>query len=176
MRSAPRVRSSALLLFLALLGCGYRPVDPGRVFGPDVRRVGIELFENKSSEPGFERMLGDAFVEEFTRRGVLEPVYGGDARVADLVLKGVVRELEVTPSAFSSVSLTLEDRLDVTLDVLVVRAATQEEVWRHTGLRLRENFLTSPDAQVYESNKEQALRRLSSKFAGRIHDELFQKF
>ena len=64
----------------------------------------------------------------------------------------------------------------VTLDVAVARGATGNEVWRHEGLHLTERFLASLDPNVYESNKEQALRRLTAEIAGRIHDELFQKF
>lgn len=165
-------RSLTLLVLLAALACGYQRIDPSRVFGPDVRRIQIELIENESPEPGFERMLGDALVEEFTRRGVLAPVY---AR-GDLVLTGVIREIEVSASAFSSVALVVEDTLQVTLDVAVARGATGNEVWRHEGLHLTERFLASLDPNVYESNKEQALRRLTAEIAGRIHDELFQKF
>ena len=80
------------------------------------------------------------------------------------------------PAAFSSGALTIEDRLLVTLDVSVQNASTGREVWRHTRLEVRERFQSSPDVQVYQSNKEPALRRLTSEIAGRIHDELFQKF
>ncbi len=170
-----RIRLGAVLVVLLGLGCGYRYVDPRGVFGPDVTRIEIAPLQNQSSEPAFGRMLGDALVEEFARRGVLTPVYRGGG-VADLVLSGVVQEVEVIPAAFSSVSLTVEDRLLVTVDVSVQNVSTGQEVWRHPKLQVRERFQSSPDAQVYESNKEQALRRLTSEIAGRIHDELFQTF
>ncbi|MCH6562442.1 MAG: hypothetical protein IH800_08510 [Myxococcales bacterium] len=171
----PLIRQGAVLVVLLGLGCGYRYVDSRGVFGPDVSRIEIDPLQNNSSEPGFGRMLGDALVEEFARRGILTPVYGGGA-AADLVLSGVVHDVEVIPAAFSSVALTIEDRLLVTLDVSVQNASTGQEVWRHTRLEVRERFQSSPDVQVYQSNKEQALRRLTSEIAGRIHDELFQKF
>ena len=157
------------------LGCGYRYVDPKGVFGPEVSRIEIDTLRNDSSEPGFGRMLGDALAEEFARRGVLTPVYGAGA-AADLIMSSVVRDVEVIPAAFSSVSLTVEDSLRVTVDVSVLRTSTGQEVWRHTNLQALERFQSSPDAQVYATNKEQALRRLTSEMAGRIHDELFQKF
>ncbi len=167
------IRLKTVLILLAGLGCGYHLVDASGAFGPDVRRIEIDWFENLSTEPDFGRMLGDALAEEFTRRGVLTPVYGG---AGDLFLTGVVREVEVRSSSFSSVALAIEDSLEVTLDVKVVRATTGEPVLRQEGLRLVERFLASADPNVYESNKEQALRRLTSEIAGRIHDELFQRF
>jgi len=164
------------LLIWAGLACGYRLSDPKQVFGPDVRRIRIELLENKSAEPGFERMLGDALVEEFTRRGVLVPVYGRGPGLADLILSGVVREVEVIPSAFSSASLALEDTLNVTVELTVANAATREDVWRRNTLHVSERFVSSADPNTAQSNKELALLRVSASLAGRIHDELFQKF
>ncbi len=171
----PLIRLGAVLVVLLGLGCGYRYADPRGVFGPDVSRIEIDPLQNNSSEPGFGRMLGDALVEEFARRGILTPVYSGGAP-ADLVLSGVVQDVEVIPAAFSSVALAIEDSLLVTIEVSVQNASTGREVWRHPRLEVRERFQSSPDAQVYQSNKEQALRRLTSEIAGRIHDELFQKF
>jgi hypothetical protein len=133
-------------------------------------------FENQSAEPGLGALLTDSLVEEFSRRGVLRPLHGGRHKNADLVLQGSITGLKTVVSAFSSVSLTVEDRLEVELDVFVMRSATMQNVWERNGWVLSEQFLSSPDPQVYESNKEQALRRLSAEIAGRIHDELFQRF
>jgi hypothetical protein len=172
----PSIVRLTLLLAVSACGCGFRPVDASRVFGPGVRRIEIRAFDNESPEPGVERMLADSLVEEFARRGVLTPLYGSTDVKGDLVLQGVLSRVKEIPSAFSSVSLVLEDRLEIELDVSIVRRSTQEEVWKRRGWTLSERFLSSPDPQVYQSNKEQALRRLSSVIAGRIHDELFQQF
>lgn len=165
-------------LTLAAVGtsCGYRRVDLTQIFPPEVRRIEIHVFENTTLEPGFGTLLSDALVEEFARRGALDPVYAGQGGSADLVMTGAIRRLHVSPSAFSSVSLTLEDTLELEIEVHVVRNGTGEEVWSQPGLRYSERFLSSPDPQVYESNKEQAMRRVTSALAGRIHDELFQTF
>ena len=68
------IRVGAVLVVVLGLGCGYRYADPRGVFGPEVSRIEIDPLQNNSSEPGFGRMLGDALVEEFARRGVLTPV------------------------------------------------------------------------------------------------------
>jgi hypothetical protein len=60
--------------------------------------------------------------------------------------------------------------------VALTRPASGELVWRHPRLVIEELFVSSPDAQVRESNKEQALRSIAAAFAGRIHDELSQTF
>jgi hypothetical protein len=121
-------------------------------------------------------MLGEALAEEFARRGDLRPVWAGGDRAADLSLRGVVRQVNVRPSAFSSVALELEDRVDVVLDVQLFSGPERALVWRHAELSAGESFLSSADAQVRASNREQALRRLASELAARIHDELTQTF
>ena len=73
------------MLLWAGLACGYRLSDPKQVFGPDVQRIRIELLENKSAEPGFERLLGDALVEEFTRRGLDYFITDDPVRLRDLL-------------------------------------------------------------------------------------------
>jgi hypothetical protein len=155
-------------------GCGYRFVDaaPAAAPGnPAAGRIEIGVFENRSVEAGLERMLTDALLEEFTRRGQLRPVRSGAAGYA---LSGEVREVRVYPSSVSSISLELENTLEMVLWVELRRGNGRELVWRHEALVLREVYTTSADAQVRDTNKEQAMRRLASELARRIHDELTQ--
>ena len=167
----------ALAISAALaLGCGYRLVGGDGLPAGEPRAIAISIFENRSAEPGFERMIADALSEEFARRGQLRPVWEQQSAPEGFALHGVVREVRVEPSAFSSVGLALENRIEVELEISLVRGPGRELVWRHSPLVLREVFLSSADAQVRHSNREQALRRLASDTAGRIHDELQQTF
>jgi hypothetical protein len=164
-------RSLALGGAFLALACGYRPAG-----GPGARlaepaRIEVRFFENQSNEVGFERMLAEALVEEFARRGEFSAVYDGSG-VTELALRGRVEAVRVAPAAFSSVGLALENRVAVTLRVTLLRAG--EKLWEHRGLEVEERFLSSSDAQVRATNREQALRRLTSELAGRIHDEISQ--
>ncbi len=166
--------ASILLLSLACSACGYHHWDESRAFGAEVRRIELRMFENRSSEPGLERLLADAVQEEFARRGVLTPTWTPGS--GDLVLRGMIHEVRVQTAAFSSVGMTLEDKVSVLLDVSVARASDAESVYRRAGLQESERFTASSDPQVYETNKEDALRRITAEVAARIHDELFQTF
>jgi hypothetical protein len=157
-------------------GCGYRLVDPRGAFGPGVEHIELRTFENRSAQPGFEQLLVDALSEEFSRRAALVPVYGGGRGVADLVLDGLVREVRIYASAYSPGAISLEDRIEVSIDARIRRLSDDEVLWRRDGWRVSEVFASSADVQTYVSNREQALRRLSSTIAERIHDELFQSF
>ena len=166
----------ALALSALALGCGYRLAVGGGPAAGEPRSIAVPLFENRSAEPGFERMLADALSEEFARRGELRPVWDERSAPDGWALRGVVRAVRVVPTAFSSVGLALESRVEVELEVSLVRGPDRELVWQHNPLVLEEVFLSSADAQVGHTNREQALRRLASETAGRIHDELSQTF
>ncbi len=164
---------AAVLAALVLAGCGYRTI--GAPPGGERRSIELATFENRTGAPGFERMLAEALAEEFARRGELRAVHRG-AGATDLALHGVVRQLSVAPSAFSSVSLELENRVEVVVEVTLLSGAEHALLWRDEGLTEAEQFLSSSDAQVRESNREQALRRIAADLAARIHDELTQTF
>jgi hypothetical protein len=173
MRAVPL---AAALLVLALAACGYRPLPAPRGPGGGVPTIELAIFENRSAAPGFERMLADALAEELSRRGELVATFAETDTAADLALRGVVRQVTVRPSAFSSVALELEDRLEVVLDVELLAGPERELRWRHARLSADESFLSSADAQVRAANREQALRRVAAELAARIHDELTQTF
>lgn len=162
-------------LGLLLAGCGYTLVDESAVFGPEVRDIVIRDMENRTTEVGFEVKMVDALQEEFVRRGVVQPRYGSDSTREGLTLSGAVVAAEVQPNAFSSVALTLEDQIEIILSIAVDRLDTGESVLNLPTLTYTERFLASADPQVYESNKEQALRRIAARAASQIHDVLFQQ-
>jgi len=80
----------------------------------------------------------------------------------------------VRHKGLSSVALGLEDEVEVVLDVEVLRSDDGSIVWRRKGWEQAERFTSSSNAQVYRTNKTQALRRITSELAGRLHDELLQ--
>lgn len=169
---------SALVLVLGAGCLGYRPLTGRAAFGtdPDASAIEIRIVQNTTGEIGLNGMLADALQEEFARRGVLAPVYPDQGRAADLLLAASVISARAEPTAFSSVALTLEDRIEVVLNVSVERSNPRETVLSRKAVRYSERFLASADPQVYESNKEQALRRIAARAAGQIHDELALAF
>ena len=168
-----RATQTALLTLALLLvsSCGYRPLIANAELGSAIE---IRLLENISTEPGVEKLVAEALVEEFLRRGALKPRYQSGG--ADLVLEGRIRRVSAGHVAFSSVALALEDEIELVLDVTVLRPSTGEVLWARSGWSRAETFTTSGDPNVYESNKLQALRRISAGVANRIHDELLQSF
>jgi hypothetical protein len=155
------------------LGCsGYRMVGARTGLG-DVQRVAVEPLLNRSYEPGIERLMTDALVREFQRRGGASVVRNPAG--ADLVLSGSVEPLTTRSRSFSSVELALE--FEVELRILLVAKRPDGTVVDIDGSVLQdwELYLASADVEVERKNREEALRRLSTLLATRVHDALSER-
>lgn len=157
----------------ASLGCsGYRVVRYAEGLG-DVQRVAIEPLRNQSFEPGIERLVTDALLREFGRRGGVRVVRS--AASADLVISGAVLPLTTRSRSFSSVELALEFEVELPLQLVARRSDGTELLLDQTALRDWELYLASADVEVERKNREEALRRLSQLLAGRVHDALAER-
>lgn len=154
------------------LACGYVPVRYSEALG-DARRIAIRGATNDTLEPGVDQMLTDALHREFRRRGALHVV--SDPRSADLVLASHIRAIDVRGRSFSSIQFALEYQVRMALDVVLIRPDGTEIFLDPYALSETEFFLTSADIEVSRTNREEALRRLSSVLAGRVHDALYER-
>lgn len=166
-------RAASLLLLLALAaGCGYRLVRYEGALG-DARRIAIHNLENDSFEPGVGSLVAGALHREFLRRGALRVV--DDPEAADLVLTGRVASLQTTRRSFSSIEFALEYEVRMVLDLSVRRRDGTRVKLGGRSLRESELYLTSADLEVERKNREEALRRLATLLAGRVHDALYER-
>jgi outer membrane lipopolysaccharide assembly protein LptE/RlpB len=170
-----RVRLGILALASAALllsSCGYKLVRYRGAIG-DVRRVAIQTLDNDSREPGVDLVVTDALVREFLRRGALDVVE--DPNVADLVIGGRVLPLRTAGRSFSSVLLSLEYQVTMTLDLQVRRRDGTLVPVDPTALTETEIYLASADVEAARKNRDEALHRVSTVLAGRVHDALFER-
>jgi hypothetical protein len=164
---APLVAAAAL----ALCGCGYKPVRYGGGLG-DVRSVAVQTLRNDSYEPGAEFVVSEALRREFLRRGAV--ALSEDPAAADVVLSGRVERVAIAGRAFSSVLLVLEFQLTVYLEIHATRRDGSEIPLDANALRESERFLASADLEAQRKNRDEAMRRVASVLAGRVHDGLFE--
>ena len=167
-------RRAILLLALATLAsaCGYQVVNYAEALG-DVRTVSIQGLANETLEPGIEGVVSDALALEFLRRGALRLVQ--DSTRADLVISGSVARLGVARKSFSSISLALEYELTLALDLHATRRDGTRVPIDGAALSESERYVASADVEVERTHREEALRRLASLLAGRVHEAVFER-
>lgn len=154
------------------LACGYTPVRYADALG-DAKTVAIRGLRNDTFEPGLETLVSDALAREFLRRGALRVV--DDPARADLVISGSVAQLTVSRKSFSSIALALEYELRLGLAVKIARRDGTVVPLDASAQIETERYVASADVEVERTHREEALRRLASLLAGRIHDALFER-
>jgi len=163
--------AALILIASAELACGYQLVDYAR---PEsgARRVALPTLRNDSYEPGVELLVADALRREFLRRGAFQLT--DDPAAADLVVSGSVLPIQTSSTSFSSVVLALEYQVTLALKLHAARADGIEIPLDSRSLRETERYLASADVAALHRNREEALRRLASLLAVRVHDEVFE--
>jgi hypothetical protein len=170
-------RALGCLLLAAWLGpagcfAGYEVVRYQNALG-DVKTVAIEALANRSFEPGAEAILSDAIVSEFLRRGALELV--DDKAAADLVIGGSVEDVEIQSRTFSSIQFALEYAVTVRVKLDVRRRDGSEVELDERTLQESDLYFASADVEAMRKNREEAVRRVATILAGRLHDGLFER-
>jgi hypothetical protein len=154
-----------------LCACGYQwAARPDMAAGRP--RVAVEPLRNDSFEPGVDSLVTDALRREFVRRGGVHLV--PDPELADLVLGGAVLPIVSRADATTSVSFAIEYELTLRLDLSVTRAGEEAVALDRRSLQKSEFYLASSDVEVQRKNRQEALRRVASAIAGRVHDVLFE--
>jgi hypothetical protein len=156
----------------AVAGCGYKLVSYKGALG-DVRRVSINGMKNDSMAQGYGAVMTDALLKEFQRRGALQVVE--DPALADLTIGGRVLPLQVGARSFSSSVLALEYQVTVRVSLEIRRRDGTLVPIDPGALTESEIYVASANAEAALTNREEALRRIASVIAGRVHDALFER-
>lgn len=171
------MQKAALALILALAAapvaaCGYKLVSYRGALG-DVRRISIKGLQNDSIAPGYGGVMTEALLKEFQRRGALQIVE--NPSLADLTIGGRVLPIQAGARSFSSVVLAIEYQVTVTVSLDVRRRDGTLVPIDPGALTESEIYTASADAEVALTNRNEALRRIASVIAGRVHDALFER-
>jgi len=173
----PHIAVAAVILqLLVTSGCGYRSLlavptsAEATPEGSQPTRIAMLGLRNDSPEPWLDRVVSDAMRRELSARSGFDFV--NDPLLADLVIRGRIRPLNMNSQTFSRFVAALEYSLTLQLDLEVVRA--EGDIVRLDPEMLSETdvYLASPDIEVTRSNRLELLRRLSDLLASRVADSL----
>ncbi len=159
------------MLFFA--GCGYRFSGGGEMPG-GVKRIAIEMFQNRSGESGIESIITNDVINEFSRNPMVE-VTGREE--ADAVLTGVIRSARTRSLSRRAAYDTAEREIILSVDV---RLATPdgEELWSARGIEASGDYTVADDSDRIrtEQNKKSAVADLAGRLAQRIFYQMTDQF
>jgi hypothetical protein len=126
-----RVIHSAVIAAAILIaaGCGVYTLSGGM---PDhIRTVGVDLFENRTSEPGVDDWMSRALSDRLIAR---PQIRYGSMRVADAVIRGAVRQVIEEPLEYSGAQVTRYQVLLI-VDAEVFDRVRRRALWSGDGIR-----------------------------------------
>ena len=169
-----KVRMIVPLLLWALLACtcGYRFAGSGG-FPDNVEKIFIEIFENRTSKAGIERVVTNQLVFEFTRQR--EKSLASDPKEADATLKGVIQTIRTKTISRVGTEVANEREVAMILDLRLVKQ-NGEVIWAAKGLSGRQAYNVSDLKLENDRNEDLAIAILSERMSERIFSRLTDDF
>jgi hypothetical protein len=149
----------AICLFTA--ACGYVPVGTGGSLPPEIRRIRVPLFENRTTRFQLDLKLTQAVIDEFVARGKVEITT--DAAKADAVLIGRILTFTATPIAFSNKTADRYE-IQVVTEITLKDVKTDKAIFSNPSYMFKTDYQV-PQGSDFESSQSAALDSLAQLYA-----------
>lgn len=160
------------LCVLMTYACGYRFSGSGEL--PDnTEKIFIEVFKNRTSKAGIERVVTNQLIFEFTRQR--ERILANEATNADATLKGVIKKIRTKTISRVGTGVAREREVIMTLDVRLINQ-NGDVIWTAKGLSDRQAYDVSDSKLENDRNESLAIARLSERISERIFSRLTDDF
>ena len=155
-----------------LFSCGYRFSGTGN-FPGGVESIFIEVFENRSSQIGIERIVTNQLIFEFTRQR--KQSLTSSASAADAILKGVIARINTQTISRIGTAVANEREVIMTVDLRLIKQSG-EVIWAAKGLSDRQAYDVADAKLETDENLDQAIAVLSERMSERIFSRLTDDF
>jgi hypothetical protein len=150
-------------------GCGYTLVgkESGLIRG---RRIAVEMFANRTYQPGIEGKLRLALVDELAAGGNNIETAG-----ADLIITGEIESVSLEAAAFSSVDRAMLYRAVMTSQMRLVEKMSGKVIWKSTET-VSQEYPSSTDLALQRNARDAALSDICGKMARTAVNRMNQSF
>ena len=162
-----------IICIAAVSACGYRFAGQGQ-YPKGVETIFIEVFENRTSKIGIERVVTNQVIFEFTRQR--EKSLTDRSENADAILRGVIRRIRTQTLSRIGTEVAAEREVIMVVDLKLVKPASKEVIWAAKGIADRQPYDASEDKLEEDRNQELAIARLSERMSERIYGRLTNSF
>jgi len=163
-----------ILSILAANACGYRFSGQG-AFPEGARQIFIEVFENRTSNTGIERIVTNQVIFEFTRQR--EKSLARKAVDSDAILKGVIKTIRTQTVARVGTEVASQRVVIMTVDLLLVKQDGGQVLWAAKGISDRQIYDVVEDSPMLTNqNETAAITKLSERMSERIFNRLTNDF
>ena len=166
---------AALLICLALAGCGYHAAGKADLLPTDLRTIAIPTFQNQSQTYKIEQRLTEAVVHEFLGRAhyqiVSDPKQGADA-----ILHGSVTYSYVYPVTYDTQTGRVATVEAVIGAKVVLNDREGHILYSNGNYVFRDQYQLSRDVASFFQEETPALDRMSRDFARTLVSNILEGF
>lgn len=160
-------------MFLILAACGYHFSPGGEYIDPDVRKVFIEPFANRTSQANLEDTIRLAITDWFVR-GRRFQIVDNEAQ-ADAIFRGTVKSLTTAPLSSRTTNLAAEERMTLTLELSFEDRRTKKVIWKDANFSGTQDYPVASLSDT-ETARKNALTKLSRDIAERAYRMMMSGF
>jgi hypothetical protein len=167
---------TALLLLLAISGCGYRFAADGGSRLDAGQTVWVAYFKNDTIYPQAAVQLKRALFERFSAMRGISPA--GSKEEGDLLVEGVITGYGLNAVSYSAADLVKEYRLIISAEVTVRRKGDKPDakpLWKGT-VSARQDYPAETIIELQRNREDAALLSASRKMAQQIIWAMEQNF
>jgi outer membrane lipopolysaccharide assembly protein LptE/RlpB len=160
----------------ALCGCGYHLVGTSSYLPQELQTLKVESFDNQTTWADVDQRLDESLAQEWVRRRRFQLVE--EAEQADLVLRGVISRVQVSPVTFDEQGRATEYQMTLvaSIELLDVRGDKPEVLWDDQGFSRRTSYEVDVSAVDYFDRQIEAMEELSEDFARALVTAVLEGF
>lgn len=163
-----------ILCTVLAVACGYRFAGQGE-FPRGVQHIFIEVFENRTSKTGIERIVTNQVIFEFTRQR--EEILAGSVAKADAILKGAVSRIRTQTVARLGTEVASQREVFMSVDLKLVKPDSGQVLWAANDISDRQIYDVVQESSVAtDQNETNAITVLSERMSERIFNQLTNDF
>jgi hypothetical protein len=154
--------------------CGYRIIPDGEGIDKSIQVIFVDVFVNKTSEANIENLFRTAFIDQVIqgRRFKL----AGNPGEADAILRGSIENLIAAPLSLQATSLAAEDRITVVLSLTLEAQKPKEVIWTNSSFSGTQDYALGSNLSIAQTNRKNALIKLSTDTAERAYRLIMSGF
>jgi len=170
-------RRDRLLLVLAAgawIGCGYHLTGHSSNLPPEIKRIGIPTFINKTDRPELEQRITGHVISQFLTRGRYQIVPNDEG--VDAVLRGEITTFVQTPVAINAQGRATRYEIIINAKAVLIGSADDKTLWQDDHFVFRRQYDVSLQAEGAITEETVALDQVSIDFAESVVTSILEGF
>ena len=159
---------------LLLASCGYRFSPGGEHIDKALQDVFVENFDNRTTEANVENYFRNSFIDQMRRGSRFDVV--ASRKECDALLSGSIQRIDTSHVSYSSVDVSQEDRVRVTMTLTFQSVKTGTVIWASENFTGKKVYTVSTNTSTTERNRKAAIRELADDMAEKAYRSIMSGF